>query len=123
MSCIGLAQFLGFFFLRRSDRWHFNKFYLHGAQLLAAAGLVLVFSFGQPLLFTFAFLMIGLCASLTYYSSLYYSVRLMKKKEGDRPARIYRGSGWYWVRFLEGSWPIPPAFVRRIYFAWRSWPE
>ncbi len=80
MSCIGLAQFLGFFFLRRSDRWHFNKSYLLGAQLLAAAGLALVFSFGQPLLFAPAFLMLGLGASLTYYSSLYYSVRLMKKK-------------------------------------------
>jgi DHA1 family multidrug resistance protein-like MFS transporter len=80
MSCIGLAQFLGFFFLRGSDRWHFNKFYLLGAQLLAATGLVLVFSFSQQLVFTSAFIMLGLCASLTYYSSLYYSVRLMKRK-------------------------------------------
>jgi MFS family permease len=80
MSCIGLAQFLGFFVLRGSDRWHFNKFYLLGAQLLAAAGLVLIHSFDRQWIFAAAFIMLGLCASLTYYSSLYYAVRLMKKK-------------------------------------------
>jgi len=80
MSCIGLAQFLGFFFLRGSERWHFNKFYLLGAQLLAAAGLLLIYSFSCQWVFALAFIMLGLCASLTYYSSLYYAVRLMKRK-------------------------------------------
>jgi len=80
MSCIGLAQFLGFFFLRGSERWHFNKFYLLGAQLLAAAGLLLIYLSNRQWVFALAFLMFGLCASLTYYSSLYYAVRLMKRK-------------------------------------------
>jgi DHA1 family multidrug resistance protein-like MFS transporter len=80
MSCIGLAQFLGFFFLRGTERWHFNKSYLLGAQTLAAVGLFLILFFNQRLLFASAFIMLGLCASLTYYSSLYYTVRLMKKK-------------------------------------------
>ncbi len=80
MSCIGLAQFLGFFFLRGGERWHFNKFYLLGAQLLAAVGLLLIYTFSQQWVFAAAFIMLGLCASLTYYSSLYYAVRLMKKK-------------------------------------------
>jgi len=80
MSCIGLAQFLGFFFLRGTERWHFNKFYLLGAQLLAASGLLLIFFFNQQMVFASAFIMLGLCASLTYYSSIYYTVRLMKKK-------------------------------------------
>jgi DHA1 family multidrug resistance protein-like MFS transporter len=80
MSCIGLAQFLGFFFLRGSDRWHFNKTYLLGAQLLAASGLLLILFFSHQLVFASAFIMLGLCASLTYYSSLYYTVRLMKRK-------------------------------------------
>jgi len=80
MSCIGLAQFLGFFFLRGSERWHFNKFYLLGAQLLAAAGLLLIYSSNRQWAFAPAFLMLGVCASLTYYSSLYYAVRLLKKK-------------------------------------------
>jgi predicted MFS family arabinose efflux permease len=80
MSCIGLAQFLGFFLLRGSERWHFNKFYLLGAQLLAAAGLLLIYSSNRQWAFAPAFLMLGFCASLTYYSSLYYAVRLLKKK-------------------------------------------
>lgn len=80
MSCLGLAQFLGFFFLRGSVRWHFNRFYLLGAQVLAAAALLLIIFVHQHLSFASAFILIGLCASLTYYSSLYYTVRLIKKK-------------------------------------------
>ncbi len=80
LSCIGLSQFLGFFFLRGSDRWHFKKSYLLGAQLLSASALLLIFFFPQKLIFASAFILIGLSVSLTYYSSLYYSVRLLKRK-------------------------------------------
>jgi MFS transporter, DHA1 family, multidrug resistance protein len=80
MSCIGLAQFLGFFFLRGGERWHFNKRYLLGAQALAALGLGLMTVSTRAALFAAAFAMLGFCASLTYYSSLYYTVRLLKKK-------------------------------------------
>jgi predicted MFS family arabinose efflux permease len=80
MSCLGLAQFSGFFLLRGSGRWHFSKLHLFGAQGLAAAGLGLLFASNRPGLFALAFLMLGLCASLTYYSSLYYAVRLLKRK-------------------------------------------
>ncbi|RPJ35412.1 MAG: MFS transporter, partial [Deltaproteobacteria bacterium] len=67
-------------FLRGSERWHFKKFYLLGAQLLAAAGLLLIYSSNRLWVFAVAFLLLGLCASLTYYSSLYYAVRLLKRK-------------------------------------------
>ncbi|NWF54985.1 MAG: MFS transporter [Syntrophaceae bacterium] len=80
MSCIGLAQFLGFFFLRGTERWHFNKHFLMGSQILAAVGLFFILFFNQTPIFASAFIMLGLCASLTYYSSLYYTVRLVKKK-------------------------------------------
>jgi MFS family permease len=80
MSCVGLAQFLGFFSLRGSERWHFNKYYLLGAQGLAAFGLLLIIFFSQRIIFASAFIMLGLCVSLTYYSSLYYTVLLMKRK-------------------------------------------
>jgi MFS family permease len=80
LSCVGLSQFLGFFFLRGSDRWHFKKSYLLGAQSLSASALLLIFFFPQKLIFALAFTLIGLSASLTYYSSLYYSVRLLKRK-------------------------------------------
>lgn len=80
IGCIGLSQFFGFFFLRRSDRWHFRKHYLVGGQLLAAAGTLLLFLSSEQTLFALAFITIGLCSSITYYSSLYYAVHLVKKK-------------------------------------------
>ena len=80
IGCIGLSQFFGFFCLRRSERWHFRKHYLLGGQLLAAAGILLLFLSSEQTLFAFAFITIGLCSSITYYSSLYYAVHLLKKK-------------------------------------------
>ena len=80
MSCVGLSQFLGFFFLRESDRWHFKKSFLIGAQLLAAAALLLIYLFSSKFIFAAAFILIGVCVSMTYHSSLYYAVRLLTKK-------------------------------------------
>ncbi len=80
IGCIGLSQFFGFSILRRSDLWHFKKIYLMGAQLLAACGTLLILSFSEPVLFALAFIMIGICSSVTYYSSLYYAVYLHEKK-------------------------------------------
>ena len=80
MSCVGLSQFLGFFFLRESDRWHFKRSFLLGAQLMAAAALFLIYLSSKPFIFASALILIGICVSLTYYSSLYYAVRLLSKK-------------------------------------------
>ena len=103
MSCIGLSQFLGFFFLRGSDRWHFKISYLLGAQLLAATALLLIFLFQQPLLFSFAFFLIGASVSLTYYSSLYYAVRLLTKKgKGTGLHESILGSGVVFGPLLGG---------------------
>jgi MFS family permease len=80
IGSLGLAQFVGFSLLRQTDRWHFRRSYFVGAQLFAAAGMLLILSSSAPLLFAVAFFAIGLCASLTYNSSLYYSVHLVTKK-------------------------------------------
>ena len=48
--------------------------------MLALAGLSLIIVSDEAVLFAAAFVMIGLTCSLTYYSSLYYSVHLLKKK-------------------------------------------
>ena len=77
---LGFSLFSGFFLLRRTDRWHFKKAFLFGAQILGLAGMALIVVSNQPALFASAFAMIGLCCSSTYYSSLYYSVHLLKKK-------------------------------------------
>jgi MFS family permease len=53
---------------------------LFGAQALGLVGVSLIIVSNQPALFASAFAMIGLCCSMTYYSSLYYAVHLLKKK-------------------------------------------
>jgi len=77
---LGFALFSGFFLLRRTDRWHFRRRFLFGAQALGLVGISLIIVSNQPALFASAFAMIGLCCSVTYYSSLYYAVHLLKKK-------------------------------------------
>ena len=79
-SCIGLALFFGFFVLRKSDRWHFKKFHLLGVHLFGTAGILLIILSSDPMLFALAFMLIGLSTSMTYYSSLYYALHLIKKK-------------------------------------------
>ena len=104
LSCIGFSQFLGFFLLRGSDRWHFKKSFLLGAQLLGAAGLLLICFFSRPLVFASSFILIGLCASMTYYSSLYYSVRLLKRKgKGTGLHESILGSGVVLGPLLGGA--------------------
>ena len=80
LGFLGLALFSGFFFLRKTNRWHFTRDFLFGAQILSLAGILLIIVSNEPTLFASAFVMIGLSCSVTYYSSLYYAVRLLKKK-------------------------------------------
>jgi MFS family permease len=77
---LGFALFSSFFLLRRTDRWHFRRSFLFGAQALGLVGVSLIIVSNQPELFASAFAMIGLCCSMTYYSSLYYAVHLLRKK-------------------------------------------
>jgi MFS family permease len=79
-GCMGFFLFLGFFFLRESDLWHFRKRYLFGAQAFAAVGLIIIYFSSSPFLFALALASIGLSASLTYYSSLFYAIRLSPQK-------------------------------------------
>jgi predicted MFS family arabinose efflux permease len=80
LGCLGFALFLGFFLLRESDLWHFRRRYLFGAQMLAAMGLLLITFSNSILLFALSLTLIGLSASVTYYSSLLYAVRLSRQK-------------------------------------------
>ena len=80
LGCIGFSQFFGFLILRRSEGWHFKRFHLLGAQLLAWAGMAVIFLSSHPLPFALAFMMIGLTSCVTYYSSLFYAVHLGERK-------------------------------------------
>jgi predicted MFS family arabinose efflux permease len=80
VGCIGFAMFSGFFILRRSERWHFNKRHLLGAQFFAVVAALLISRVNSPGLFALAFILLGTSSSVTYYSSLYYAVHLLKAK-------------------------------------------
>ena len=80
MGCISFAQFLGFFILRKSHFWHFNKSSLFGAQALGGVAALLIFFSSAKVCFALALILIGLSCSITFYSSLYYAVHLMRKK-------------------------------------------
>jgi MFS transporter, DHA1 family, tetracycline resistance protein len=84
---LGLSLFLGFFVLRVSPLWHFRKRYLFGAQALGAAG-VLTLSFAvQTFWLALALTLIGISASVTYYSSLLYAIQFSVEKG--------KGTGWH----------------------------
>jgi MFS family permease len=80
LGCLGFSLFLGFFLLRGSDLWHFRRRYLFCAQTLAAMGLLMITFSHSSLLFALALILIGLSASVTYYSSLLYAVHLSQQK-------------------------------------------
>ena len=80
VGCLGFSLFLGFFLLRKSDLWHFRRRYLFGAQTLAAGGLLMIYFSSSPFFFALALILIGLSASVTYYSSLFYAIQLSTQK-------------------------------------------
>jgi MFS family permease len=80
IGCLGFSLFLGFSLLRKSDLWHFRRRYLFGAQALAGGGLLMIYFSSSPIFFALALILIGLSASVTYYSSLFYAIRLSAQK-------------------------------------------
>jgi len=80
MGCLGFSLFVGFFALRTDTRWHFRRRYLFGAQALGAMGLLIIFAAKEAFWFALALALVGLSASVTYYSSLLYAVRLSAQK-------------------------------------------
>ena len=71
---------MGFFILRKGERWHFKTLHLLGAQFLLGGGVLVLLLSSQPILFASGFIMIGTSGSVTYYSSLYYAVHLLRAK-------------------------------------------
>jgi MFS family permease len=80
LGSTGFALFMGFFILRKGERWHFKTLHLLGAQFLLGGGVLVLLLSSQPIFFASAFIIIGTSGSVTYYSSLYYAVHLLKAK-------------------------------------------
>jgi len=87
LGFLGFSLFLGFFILRASPLWHFRKRYLFGAQALGAAGVLTLSFAGQTFWFALALALIGISASVTYYSSLLYAIQFSVEKG--------KGTGWH----------------------------
>jgi len=80
IGCLGLSLFLGFFVLRESTRWHFRRRYLFGGQALGGLGILIISFASKSSWFALALILVGFSASVTYYSSLLYAVRLSAEK-------------------------------------------
>jgi MFS family permease len=80
IGSLGLSLFFGFLILRTSSLWHDRRRYLFGGQALGVAGVGLLCFAGSPALLAAALILIGLSASVTYYSSLLYAVRFSPQK-------------------------------------------
>jgi MFS family permease len=80
IGSLGLSLFLGFFILRASSLWYFRRRYLFGGQAFGCIGVLIISFADKPFFFALALFMIGLSASVTYYSSLLYAVRLSAEK-------------------------------------------
>jgi len=80
IAMIPLGEIVIFFFLRRTHLWHYNFRHLLIFQLAGIAGLLLIYLGGSRLLFGGGLLLVGCCAGMCYFSSLFYSLHRQKSK-------------------------------------------
>jgi len=74
MVCQTGAQFLMFFILGATERWHFKFAPLMAFQVLSSLGFVAVWLTNSLELWVFGLVLIGLNTGMTYFSSIYYSL-------------------------------------------------
>jgi MFS family permease len=74
MLCQVSAQFLMFFILGTTERWHYKFKYLLVFQILGSLGFLLVFLSESRIIWAFGFMIIGLNTGMAYFSSMYYSL-------------------------------------------------
>ena len=95
MLILGGVQTLMFLWLgtNRSTRWHYRLTPLIGTQLLAVIGFWGIWLLPQAIFWTPAFAVIGLCAAVTYFSSMYYGLH----------GQIDKGNKSGWHEAILGS--------------------
>ena len=80
IAMIPLGEIIIFSLLRRTHRWHYNFPLLLFFQITGIAGLLLLYLGRHRLLFGGGFLLVGCCAGMCYFSSLFYSLHRQKAK-------------------------------------------
>ena len=71
---VGLSQPCLFVLLGRVKGWHYRLELLLFSQALASAGLIIIFYTSATPLFALSFILIGISAGMSYFSSLFYSL-------------------------------------------------
>ena len=99
VAMIPLGQIFLFAALRRTHRWHFNYPPLLLLQLLGMGGLAALALTSRSWVFGLAFLLVGACAGMTYFSSIFYSIYRQRGKG--------RKSGFH-EAFLGGGVAVGP---------------
>jgi len=74
MLCQTGTQFLMFFVLGSTDRWHYKFAPLAAFQILAGFGFLSVWLVNSPRFWALGLMIIGLNVGMTYFSSIYYSL-------------------------------------------------
>ncbi len=77
---LALSLMLTFYGLGRVHRWHYRIFPLVLFQLIAAVGLIVIFTTSSLPLFFLAFVFIGVGLGMTFFSSLFYSINITSQK-------------------------------------------
>lgn len=74
MLCHASSQFIMFFILGSTDRWHYKFAPLAVFQILACLSFTSIWLTDTPVLWAFALILFGLNTGMTYFSSMYYSL-------------------------------------------------
>lgn len=101
--CFGLSQTVTFIILRRTQRWQYRLMPLVSIQCLGLGGLLIIFISRSAIAFSPAFVLLGICCGMTYFSSIFYSLHghLDKgRKSGVHEACI--GSGCLFGPLIGG---------------------
>lgn len=74
MLCWSGVQFIMFYMLGSTKRWHYRFSLLMLFQALGLLGFIIIWRVSSPIIWVFAFMLFGLCTGMTYFSSIYYSL-------------------------------------------------
>ncbi|MFC1716554.1 MFS transporter [Candidatus Poribacteria bacterium] len=74
MLCQVAAQFVMFFILGRTEKWHYKLAPLLVFQVLASFGFLLIWRSNSPRFWIAGLIIIGTNVGMTYFSSIYYSL-------------------------------------------------
>lgn len=74
LVCQVAAQFVTFFVLGATERWHYKFTPLVISQILSAFGFLIIWRSNSPAFWAFGLMIIGFNIGMTYFSSIYYSL-------------------------------------------------